>query len=115
MSKIELPPLPPAHRRLGQVMQHVSFGIDGVKVIETVDNSYQVFTADQLRAYAEQIVEVCAARIGQLRDEHCAATQQAEDRSDHCHADGSDGCEFVAAWNDAIAAIRNLIEESNNG
>jgi hypothetical protein len=70
---------------------------------------------DAIRARDRQIVEVCAARIEQLRDEHCAATQQAEDRSDHCHSDGSDGCEFVAAWNDAIAAIRNLIEESNNG
>jgi uncharacterized protein CbrC (UPF0167 family) len=98
MSKIELPPLPPdRYARTGDIK----------------DKNWLL--AADVRARDRQIVEVCAARIEQLRDEHCAATQQAERLNDHCYADGSSGCEYVAAWNDAIAAIRNLIEEINNG
>jgi hypothetical protein len=75
------------------------------------DRSTQLslYTEEQVRAYALDVAtavrEACIATIRRLRDEHCAGTHQDADPDNHCHADGSDGCDFVAAWNDAINAL----------
>ena len=67
------------------------------------------YTTEDIVAHALAAVlaerERCAAEVERLRDEHCAATQTAAAPSDRCHPD-DDSCEFVAAWNDAAAAIR---------
>lgn len=54
-------------------------------------------------AALEEAAQVCE----HLRDDHCAGTRAGEndDSGDWCYAQGDD-CEFVAAWNDAAAAIR---------
>lgn len=57
----------------------------------------RAFRAGMLQA--AQIVE-------QLRDEHCASTGNAFADRYACSAEGMD-CDFVAAWNDAAAAIRD--------
>lgn len=70
----------------------------------------EAFTADQMRSYALQCMEMmreeCAKAIEALRADHCAGTKLSHDKNDWCRPEGDDGCEFVAAWNDAIAAIR---------
>jgi hypothetical protein len=82
MSKIELPPLPEPSAT------QMKFGLipNPTRVVGTT-----YFTAAQLRAYREQIVEVCA---------------QIAENCSRCHPDDA---EMIAT------AIRNLIEESNNG
>ena len=47
----------------------------------------------------------CALAVEKLRDSHVDGTRSADNPVDWCAADGID-CEFVVAWNDAIAAIR---------
>jgi hypothetical protein len=93
MSKIEPPPLPDGKG----VIRHAQHDDDGGGWIVDIDcegplshqpdNGDELFTADQLRAYGEQIVEVCA---------------QIADDMDY-------------GMGDVGRAIRNLIEESNNG
>ena len=73
-----------------------------------------LFTADQMRAfYAEGFAagvaagkEQAAKNIEHLRDEHCRLVKMSDNKLDWCEPEGGDGCEFVEAWNDAIAAIR---------
>lgn len=73
------------------------------------DHEYEVFTADQMRAYAEEAIkqerEACIAAIEAMRNDHCAGTRTAELKSDWCEPDDQ-CCEFVVAWNEAVTAIR---------
>lgn len=45
------------------------------------------------------------AIIEKLRDDHCAGTRSDPDPGNHCEPDSA-RCEFVSAWNDAIAALQ---------
>jgi hypothetical protein len=66
--------------------------------------------ADEMRAARdsatlaerERAAKVCEALIA----DHCAGTRLDPDKDGWCLEDGSDGCDFVAAWQDAAAAIR---------
>jgi hypothetical protein len=84
----ELPPLPEPKLFDGVTLH-------GDKCSGTEDG----YTADQMRAYAGLIAEDCAKLVEALRDSHCAGTNGDCQPTD-------ESCEFVAAWNDAIAAIR---------
>lgn len=68
-----------------------------------------LFTADQMRAYAQEAArqerELCAKVCEALRDAHCAGTKLSPDKGDWCEHDDQ-CCEFVVGWNDAAAAIR---------
>jgi hypothetical protein len=98
MSKIELPPLPDGE---GWVVRHANGDESITGWPAQQDEKLQpVFTADQLRAYGEQIVEVCAQQCEWL----------ARLMSGPHESDGE-----YAVYMNAAAAIRNLIEESNNG
>ncbi len=68
------------------------------------------YSGDQMTAFAEQAIaaerERCARVCERLRDKHCAAMEASSEPEDACKRDGSCGCDFVAAWNDAAEAIR---------
>lgn len=69
----ELPPPPREHKRLGQVSERRTFGPDGTKLLDSWDESYPVYTADQLRSYAlqcmERVREECAKVCEALHEE----------------------------------------------
>lgn len=62
-----------------------------------------------VKAFADAVQaaerERCAKLCESLRDNHIAGTRSAENPGDWCAENGAD-CEFVAAWNEAAAAIR---------
>lgn len=72
-----------------------------------------VCSRDDLRRMMSDVVldaraderERCAKLCESLRDAHCAGTRLSAIKADWCEPD-SRACDFVAAWNDAAAAIR---------
>lgn len=77
----------------------------GVIVIGT--QALRAFTANQVEKARQEAARLALERVEAavtaLRDSHCAGTGY------QCtHEDNS--CDFVAAWNDAIAAIRSLLD-----
>lgn len=71
------------------------------------------YTEAMVRAYAQAYAaaavaaerEACANAVEALLNQHCAGTQNAADPRDRCSPDDT-ACDFVAAWTDAAAAIR---------
>lgn len=70
-----------------------------------------LYTAEQMqerdRQVVEHVIRACAQAVKALRDSHCTATEGAPPEY-VCAPDGVD-CDFVAAWNDASAAILSLL------
>ena len=62
------------------------------------------------RSCRRQALEEAAAIVEALRDDHCRGTGHPLADKNACAPDGADGCEFVAAWNDAASAIRREAE-----
>jgi hypothetical protein len=88
MSKIELPPEPSAAAWRIDASYWTHHDSIPFALLPPVNEPEALFTADQLRAYGEQIVEVCAKVFEELHP---------------------------SEWGFAAAAIRNLIEGANNG
>lgn len=77
-------------------------------------NGYDAcYSEHALRAHgaacAREERERCAAAVRALIADHANAPES------ECLADGSDGCEFIAAWNDAIAAVLSQPEPGAAG
>lgn len=75
--------------------------------------SIALYTAEQMRAMFDAATERAAKQIEALRDSHCKSTQQSPNEENWCEPNDVT-CEFVVAWNDAIAAIRARDEGVSN-
>lgn len=67
-----------------------------------------------IKAARVQALEAGIAEITSLRDSHCAATKKSPDKHDWCEHDDV-ACEFVLAWNEAIAILRRMGEDAGRG
>jgi hypothetical protein len=100
MSKIELPPEPSAAAWRIDASYWTHHDSIPFALLPPVNEPEALFTADQLRARDRQIVEVCI---------QAAENAEAGDGSHDYNAGAETMQERI------VAAIRNLIEESNNG
>jgi hypothetical protein len=94
MSKIELPPEPSAAAWRIDASYWTHHDSIPFALLPPVNEPEALFTADQLRARDRQIVEVCAKVVA---------------------AAGPKEGSLKLVTDGFVAAIRNLIEESNNG
>lgn len=75
------------------------------EVLRLLKEARKALPSTQLHQAVARAREEAAQRVEALIADHVAHTQKSQNPEDHCSADDQ-RCEYVVAWRDAVAAIR---------